>query len=1170
MFSLGAYTQGLSNIRVKTLSLQKDTLRLDSLSLVPHTLQLKTVDGRIIDSTTYDLFPFASILVWKQKPNSDSLRIQYRVFPFALANKRFNKDYNVYRKANQNAVLSPFFYSPDEVSANNLIDFGTLDYNGNFSRGLSFGSNQDVVLNSAFNLQLQGMLTRDLEVTAAITDNNIPIQPEGNTQQIQEFDKIFIQLKKDQHRITVGDFDMNNPETYFLRYTKKAQGGNYDGGFDFKKYGVLHANVGAGIAKGKFSRNILQVSEGNQGPYKLTGSNGETYIVILANSEEIFINGQKMQRGADRDYVIDYNLGTVTFTPRRIITKDLRVTVEFEFSERNYQRTMANATIDWLSKKVDVHFNLYTEQDSKNQNIQQTLNDQKKLFLASLGDSLDKALYPGYDSVAFDINRILYEKKDTNLTTCLKDTGIFIYGTDPSKAKYSLSFAYVGDGKGHYLPSSNTANGRVYAYSAPVVDSCTFKYLTGSYEPVIKLVTPKLQQMYTLGTEYRISKGQKITAEGALSNTDLNTFSKKNDNDNLGGAARIGYKGEMITHLDSTGQKTQKLNLEANYEFVQNRFRSIERYRTVEFSRDFNLGSHTTTYNEHLGFVSATYSWSNLGSVSYRFRTFIQDTVYKGYENIVAGQFNKSGLSLTFNSSFLNSKSSANQSFFIRPKMDISYTVSKLKGWRIGAGLNHEINKLKNTGSDTLNAAFSHLWQNYNFYISSPDSLPNQYKVEYTFRSEQKPNRTAFDPPSFIAHTVNFTGTVSTLKNQILNWTLTYRRVDERDSAKAANQLKNYYLGRIDYSFNVLKGFLKSSTLYEIGAGREQKIQLTYLRSPNNTGDYIYKADFNNTSGVKQLSEFIPKGNQIGTPDSSFVRFFQLTPEFLAVNSVQLNEVLNINPAALLRTPKGFMQKAVALFSLSSSIQLTKKIYASGLNKTGSYFNPFPTEKKDTNIVSLSLSNRNTLFFNRMNPKFGAQVEVVYSQNKTLLTSGFENRLLRTQGFTVRWNIYKGLSMQSTYTNGLKANESEFFKTQQYRFNYNETNSELSYQYRSAFRLATTYYYGFKSNVIPEFGGQFAVIHQFGLDAKYTRLNKTTVSAKVSYATIGYSDKAYTNQQAEYAMLEGLKNGNNFIWNIAFEQKLSGSIQLLLGYDGRKTGLNTAVHTGRAELRAIF
>ncbi|MCW3126985.1 MAG: hypothetical protein JWO03_2643 [Bacteroidetes bacterium] len=1163
--------QYATNIKTKNITLASDTVKLDSLSLIPNTILLRTASGQVLDTSNYDILPFSSLLIWKKKPAGDSVVASFRTYPYAFANKYFNKDHKAYVKANQNHTLAPMVYVPSEVAPDKLIDFGSLDYNGNFSRGLSFGSNQSVILNSAFNLQLQGMLARDLEVTAAITDNNIPIQPEGNTQQIQEFDKIFIQLRKGNHTVIVGDFDMLSPPDYFLKYTKKAQGGGYNGSFGFKQYGTLKTHVAAGISKGKFARNTLAITEGNQGPYKLVGSNGETYLIILANSEAVYINGQKLTRGATQDYVIDYNLGTVTFMPKRIITADLRIVVEFQYSERSYQRTMIDARLDWTSanKKANTFFDLYTEQDSKNQSQQQSLDDNKKKFLASLGDSIDKAFYPGIDTVAFDINRILYERHDTGYIVggrFFPDT-FYVYSVDSNKARYSITFADVGLGNGKYLAAQNTANGRVFIYSTPLLSiraTDTILVPTGQYLPIVKLVTPQMHQMYTLGTSYTISKGNVITAEAALSNNNVNLFSSKDKKNDLGAAGKVSYNGEIITKSDS-GKMKEKLNIEANYEFSQNRFTPIERYRNVEFARDFNLNTPTNvTYNEHIASLGATYTFANLGSITYRFRTFIQDTVYKGYENFIAGQFSKKNFSVNFSGSYLHSNANVGNSDFIRPRGEFAYRFKALRGIKTGITFDNEINIYRDKLTDTLNTTLSHIWQNYSYFIGSSDTTKNQFKLEYLLRMEHpaKPNK--FDQVEKIAHTVNFTGSVVSIKNQTLNWTMTYRHLDERDSAKASEDLKNYYLGRVDYTFALLKGMIRSSTLYEIGAGREQKIQLVYLVSPTNTGDYIWIGT--DVSKPKQLSDFVPATYKT---DTSYIRTFTTTPEFYAINSSTFNEVVNINPAALLKNPKGF-GKVISKLSLFSSIQLTKKIYAGKDVSTGNYFNPFPTQKMDTSIVSLTMNSRNSLYINRLSAKLSGQIDFNYSRSRTLLTAGIENRLTQTQGATVRWNIYKQLNIQSTYTNGIKGNESDFYKTQQYNVTYNEVNSELSYLFQSSIRIATSYYYGFKQNTIPDYGGQFAVINNVGLDFKYNRHNKTTVGAKITYSAIGYSDKAYVNEQAQYAMLEGLKNGNNFVWNVSFEQRLSQSIQLLLSYDGRQTGSDKSVHTGRAEIRAIF
>jgi len=51
-------------------------------------------------------------------------------------------------------------------------------------------------------------------------------------------------------------------------------------------------SVTGATAKGKFNTNQFQGMDGVQGPYRLTGKNGEQQFIVIAGSEHVYIDGQ--------------------------------------------------------------------------------------------------------------------------------------------------------------------------------------------------------------------------------------------------------------------------------------------------------------------------------------------------------------------------------------------------------------------------------------------------------------------------------------------------------------------------------------------------------------------------------------------------------------------------------------------------------------------------------------------------------------------------------------------------------------------------------------------------------------------------------------------------------------------------------------------------------------
>jgi len=78
----------------------------------------------------------------------------------------------------------------------------------------------------------------------------------------------------------------------------------------------------------------------------------------------------------------------------------------------------------------------------------------------------------------------------------------------------------------------------------------------------------------------------------------------------------------------------------------------------------------------------------------------------------------------------------------------------------------------------------------------------------------------------------------------------------------------------------------------------------------------------------------------------------------------------------------------------------------------------------------------------------------------------------------------------------------------------------------------------------------------------------TSLRLKGTFADVRYTGAS--NSAVAFAMLEGLQDGKNFLWNLTLDRQLSRSMQLSLNYEGRKTGENRVIHVARAQVRAVF
>ena len=152
----------------------------------------------------------------------DSLDQQESEYPNFLTKEYYNLDKKNIISSNDN--LNKLYKINSTNIENNQLLFDGLESSGSISRGFNIGNNQNTTLNSELDLQISGKLSEKVYLKASIQDAGIPLQDNGYSQRLDEFDQIFIEVYSDQWRIRAGDIDLKNKTSYFSKFQKRFQG----------------------------------------------------------------------------------------------------------------------------------------------------------------------------------------------------------------------------------------------------------------------------------------------------------------------------------------------------------------------------------------------------------------------------------------------------------------------------------------------------------------------------------------------------------------------------------------------------------------------------------------------------------------------------------------------------------------------------------------------------------------------------------------------------------------------------------------------------------------------------------------------------------------------------------------------------------------------------------
>ncbi|MEM9932152.1 MAG: hypothetical protein AAF824_01015 [Bacteroidota bacterium] len=1140
-------------VRAQDTFLIKDTLSISSQKevtlskglIVPGTAKLSNEQGQPIPTSQYTLDHFRGILL------PDSL-LPYGNYLLTYRIQTFTPDSILTANQAKQTILTKdtlqqLFIFPEETDKkDNFWHSSDIRKTGSITRGIVAGNNRSTAVTSGLRLNLEGELGDGLQIVGNITDENIPVQPDGTTQEISDFDRIFIQLRKNPYYVTMGDFESSQKNTRFGNFYRNVQG--VEVGIDHDQH---QASLSGAIAKGKFHTNSFIGQEGVSGPYRLRGRNGERFFFVLAGSERVYLNGKLLKRGATNDYIIDYNRAEVSFTAKHVISSASRIVVDFEYNDRYYNRSFLSGKWRYQSanEKWKVQVSYAREADNPNAPFSDTdAFSEVKDTLEQVGDNTDRATTSAIRQVGYDPDQIRYARVDTIVNGVAFER--YIFSNEPISATYEISFSFVGEGQGHYVRIHDGFNQAVYEWVGPDENG----QLQGDYEPSRQWVLPRLLQVMNAKASYQLTPNMQLYTEQSVSHDDNNRLSLLDDQDNWGWAQISGIKGEKVPL-----GKTIKLDWNVSHQMVQKRYRNIDRIYQAEYNRIWALDTTTLLTNEHitdvqLGLqlgefirVESQNGWRSVGQGQKAFRQVY--TVKSSHSKSLEGHFSFTRIE--------NKQSSLNRSIdWKRYEGDIFRYLGPLK-----LGTQIWIEDRRDERGDTLSQ------QTFTFTDLKPylsfESKKLQYEVSYNYRWEEGTALNTLRPKSE-AHTFYTTTRWQPLKGWNISQNTSYRKFRVQDSLFKSQNLQdaNIFTGRLMSNWRVPNNLFQGNLLYELTSEQVSRREVRYLEVNTGQGQYIWE-DFNE-NGIQELDEFQISVNPL---IANYVRVSLPSRQLFPSTRVSLSGNIKWNFQALKLKKKNLFNTILKETRLITRFRLTQQQERE--NALSNYLISLNTLEDDTTVIQANQFFRQDVIFFQ-NDAFG-DIRLFYQnqQSKLFLESGNEFRKVSFIGIKPRINFDRNKSLEVESSLGRRISKADSFRNRSFNIQFWEMKPYMNFQFSQKLRLSIGYEFKHKENLNKNESELTRIqLHKVVSELRWNLKERNTLFASLNLIQVNEIGEIQAN--TAYELREGLQKGRNVVGQMVFSVFLKKNLELNLSYDGRISEVQAVIHSGKIQLRAYF
>lgn len=1111
---------------------------LSQLSIIPFSEQIK-INNKILPANQYNIF--YSGLYFSLENNStlsskDTIVISYKYLRLSLK-KVYQKHQMVLKVNEASGDTTKVLLQPEEPFSVESIFGSSLQKSGTLVRGFTVGTNKDFTLNSGLRLQLSGRLSDDIEIVAALTDENTPIQPEGNTERLDELDKVFIQIKHPNMIATFGDFDLQKSYGEFGIINRKLQG--LMGEFNLGSNNSYFAFAGA---RGKFNTNSFFGQDGSQGPYRLTGKNNERNIVIIAGSEKVYLDGILMVRGERNDYVIDYSTAQIIFTSTRLITSFSRISVDFEYTDRKFSRnifSLGNSS-NFFDNKLKLGFEYFREADNENAPIDIIISESDRKILQSAGDDRNKASKSGISLAKPDsLGRIIgiYRKIDTLINN--QPFSYYKYAPGDSNSLYNVSFSFVGDNKGDYI---SEALGQ-------------FKFVgigQGSYLPIIFLPLPEQNQLGNIFLQYNFSKDILLKMEFAGSDVDKNKFSSIDDNNNFGFATNIVFNLNN-QKINFVGAQLGKISFSYRDRFIQDKFSSPERFNPVEFNRYYNI-SNSEPADETLREIGLNYLPSKKISIN-----SVAGFLRRG-ESFSSDRFNNTltindsdKFHLDYNLDYVKTNSLSLSSSWIRQIGTTNYSL-----WKFNPGLEFyaEDKKDSENNSDSLIAG------SFKYYEFAPFIEMNKItglnlRIKYSLRDEFSPLNGVMSKES-TANTQYYL--LSYSNSKIINSSLTVTIRNKNFTKEFLNKgfIDNQsILVRSQSRTNLFDRSLSGSLFYEISTEKSARQQKIFVRVNKGSGNFKFLGDLNN-NGIADENEFEPV-----VFDGDFIQLSLPTDQLFPVINLRLNTRWKFNLNNIINSNNSF-SNIVKNFSTETFWRVEENSREQDFKKI--YLLHFSSFLNDNTTLSGSNFIQQDLYYNEYSQEFSVRLRFEQKKGLNQFASGTERSFNRERSLRIRFRMTDELSNQTDLINENDNVSASVVSNRRREITGNSISTDFSYRPKANIEVGFKIESGRKEDRFPS---SPTIINN---NAQTLRINISLAGRGRVRAEFERNELTINSSKnfLPFEITGGKLIGKNYFIRLNFDYNLNSNMQSTVSYDGRSLGGGKLIHTARAEVRAYF